>query len=157
MNNRVQKLALSRVLLAVVALLAVTPGGAQAQPTAPPVYVVLWFDTEDYILPQSDTAAGRVAEMLTRLRIKATFKLVGEKARVLEQRQRKDVISALLKHQIGYHSDTHSQQPTIAVYLQHAGWDDGAAEFERREGPGDKEIQRIFGRTPTCYGQPRSS
>ncbi len=157
MNNRVQKLALWRVFLVVAALLAVTAGDAQAQPADSPVYVVLWFDTEDYILPQSDDAAKHVAEMLTRLQIKATFKLVGEKARVLEQRRRKDVINALLKHEIGYHSDTHSQQPTIAVYLQNAGWTDGVAEFERREGPGVKDIQRIFGTTPTCYGQPGSS
>jgi hypothetical protein len=43
----------------------------------PPVYVTLWFDTEDYVLPQSDDAAKRVAEMLTRLGVKATFKVVG--------------------------------------------------------------------------------
>src|SRR5215471_11087639 len=98
-----------------------------------PVYVILWFDTEDYILPQSDTAAKRLAETLTRLGVRATFKVVGEKARTLEQRGRKDVIAALKKHEIGYHSNTHSQQPTVAVYLQHTGWEDGAAEFYRRE------------------------
>ena len=53
----------------------------------PPVYVTLWFDTEDYILPRSDDAAKRVAEILTRLGIKATFKVVGEKARTLERRR----------------------------------------------------------------------
>ena len=48
----------------------------------PPIYVTLWFDTEDYILPESDDAAKRLAEMLTRLGIKATFKVVGEKAQI---------------------------------------------------------------------------
>src|SRR6185295_4189499 len=84
----------------------------------PPVYVTLWFDTEDYILPQDDDAAKRLADMLTGLGVRATFKVVGEKARVLESRGRKDVIAALKRHDIGYHSNTHSQQPTIAVYLQ---------------------------------------
>ncbi|MCI0662225.1 MAG: polysaccharide deacetylase family protein, partial [Acidobacteria bacterium] len=125
-----------------------------AQNPTPPVYVTLWFDTEDYVLPQSDDAALRVAEMLTRLGVKATFKVVGEKARTLEQRGRKDVIAELKKHEIGYHSNTHSQQPTIAVYLQNTGWDDGSAEFYRREVQGVKDIQRIFGVTPSCYGQP---
>ncbi|MEP7271407.1 MAG: polysaccharide deacetylase family protein [Acidobacteriota bacterium] len=129
---------------------------ANAQ-NSPPIYVTLWFDTEDYILPQSDDAAKRVAEMLTRLGIKATFKVVGEKARTLERRGRHDVIAALKKHEIGYHSDTHSQQPTIAVYLQHTGWEDGAAEFYRREGQGVRDIERIFGVMPTCYGQPGAS
>jgi len=128
-----------------------------AQTPAPPIYVTLWFDTEDYILPQSDDAAKRVAEMLTRLGVRATFKVVGEKARVLEQRGRRDVIAALKKHEIGYHSNTHSQQPTSAVYLQHAGWEDGSAEFYRREVQGVRDIQRIFGVTPSCYGQPGSS
>ncbi len=122
-----------------------------------PVYVTLWLDTEDYVLPQSDDAAKRLAEMLTRLNVKATFKVVGEKARTLERRGRKDVIAALKKHEIGYHTDTHSQQPTIAVYLQHMGWDDGAAEFYRREAKGALDIERIFGVKPVCYGQPGAS
>ena len=122
-----------------------------------PIYVTLWFDTEDYILPQSDDAAKRLAEMLTRLGIKATFKVVGEKARVLEQRGRKDVIAALKKHEIGYHSNYHSIHPTPAEYLQNTEWDEGVAEFYRREISGVKDIQRIFGVMPSCYGQPGSS
>jgi peptidoglycan/xylan/chitin deacetylase (PgdA/CDA1 family) len=122
-----------------------------------PVYVTLWFDTEDYILPQDDDATKRLADLLTRLDVPATFKIVGEKARVLERRGRKDVIAALKRHDIGYHSNTHSQQPTIAVYLQHAGWEDGRAEFRRREEQGVKDVTRIFGMTPSAYGQPGSS
>lgn len=122
-----------------------------------PIYVTLWFDTEDYVLPQSDDAAKRLAETLTRLGVRATFKIVGEKARTLEQRGRKDVIAALKKHEIGYHANTHSGQPTIAVYLQHTGWEDGSAEFYRREVQGVKDLERIFGVTPTCYGQPGSA
>ncbi len=124
---------------------------------SPPINVTLWFDTEDYILPESDDAAKRLAEMLTRLGIKATFKIVGEKARVLEQRGRKDVIEALKKHEIGYHSNLHSQHPTPAEYLQNTDWDEGVAEFYRRESQGVKDIQRIFGQTLSCYGQPGSS
>src|SRR5439155_11322656 len=37
------------------------------------------------------------------------------------------------------------------------GWDDGVAEFDRREGPGFEDVKRIFGVTPSCYGQPGSS
>lgn len=144
-------------LLRAMTALASDPDNGRVRAIPPYVYVILWFDTEDYILPQSDDAAKHLAEMLTRLGVKATFKVVGEKARVLEKRGRRDVISALLKHEIGYHSNTHSQQPTIAVYLQNAGWEDGIAEFERREGQGVKDIERIFGVSPTCYGQPGNS
>src|SRR5215218_11156175 len=124
---------------------------------AAPIYVTLWFDTEDYLLPQDDDATKRLAEMLTGLGVRATFKIVGEKARVLERRRRQDVIAALGRHDIGYHSDTHSQQPTIAVYLQNAGWDDGRAEFYRREVQGVRDVERIFGVTPVAYGQPGSA
>jgi hypothetical protein len=130
---------------------------ARAQEQAGKVYVVLWFDTEDYILPASDAAALRIAEFLSSEGIRGTFKVVGEKARTLERRKRTDVIAALKKHEIGYHSNYHSVQPTPALYLSHLGWDDGVAEFDRREGPGRADIERVFGVAPTCYGQPGSS
>jgi hypothetical protein len=119
--------------------------------------VVLWFDTEDYILPQSDDAAKRIAEILTREGVRATFKVVGEKGRTLERRGRRDVLAALARHEIGYHANTHSQHPTVAEYESKLNWDEGAREFTRRERPGFEDLRRIFGRAPTCYGQPGSS
>src|SRR5882672_6769545 len=86
-----------------------------------PVYVVLWFDTEDYIEPAADDAAMRLANDLTSMGVRATFKVVGEKARMLESRGRADVIRALSAHNIGYHSDFHSIQPAPAVYLRRLG------------------------------------
>lgn len=130
---------------------------AAALPAKGPVYVVLWFDTEDYIEPAADDAALRIATDLENLGVRATFKVVGEKARVLEARGRRDVIRALSRHDVGYHSNFHSIQPTPALYLRDMGWFDGAAEFERRERPGLVDLQRIFGVTPSCYGQPGSS
>jgi hypothetical protein len=53
---------------------------------AGPVYVVLWFDTEDYIEPAADDAVLHLARDLTGLGVRATFKVVGEKARVLAAR-----------------------------------------------------------------------
>lgn len=124
---------------------------------AGPVYVVLWFDTEDYVEPAADDAALRIARDLTALGVRATFKIVGEKARVLEQRDRRDVIRALALHDIGYHSNFHSIPPAPSVYLRDLGYVEGAAEFERRERSGALEVQRIFGVRPSCYGQPGSS
>jgi hypothetical protein len=122
-----------------------------------PVYVALWFDTEDYIEPAADDAALRIANDLTNEGVRATFKVVGERARVLESRGRRDVIQALSRHDIGYHSNWHSVHPTPAEYLVHFGYVEGAAEFERREGPGVADVRRVFGRQPSCYGQPGNS
>ena len=122
-----------------------------------PVYVILWFDTEDYVLPQSDDSAKRIAEFLTSQGIHATFKVVGEKARTLERRHREDVIAALNKHAVVYHSNYHSWRVSPAEFEQFLDWQDGVEEFIRREQPGIDSIRRIFGRMPTAYGQPGSS
>src|SRR3954468_6789887 len=148
---------MKNIKLCLLLILALCASLRSLQSAPAPVYVTLWFDTEDYILTEDDDAAKRLAEMLTRNGVRATFKVVGEKARVLERRGRTDVIAALKRHDIGYHSNTHSQQPTVAVYLQNAGWDEGRAEFKRREESGAKDIQRIFGVTPVAYGQPGSA
>ena len=127
---------------------------------APPakVDVILWFDTEDYLLPAADDSAKRLAEMLSQRGIRATFKVVGEKARVLERRGRADVIAALRKHDIGYHSNLHSVHPAPAEYLADCGLLDGVAEFVRHERQGAADVRRIFGRERlACYGQPGSS
>lgn len=122
------------------------------------VDVFLSFDTEDYLLPASDDAAKRLAELLTERGIRATFRVVGEKARVLERRGRNDVIAALVKHDIGYHTDLHSVHPTPAEYLSECGLLDGVAEFVRREKQGAADVRRIFGRKRlSCYCQPGSS
>src|SRR6266568_4580539 len=97
-----------------------------AEKTGPPtVDVVLWFDTEDYLLPADDDAAKRLAELLTERGIRATFKIVGEKGRTLERRGRHDVIAALKKHAIGYHANFHSVHPTPSEYLAECGLLDG--------------------------------
>jgi hypothetical protein len=124
---------------------------------ASPVYVVLWFDTEDYIEPAADDAALRIAGDLTALGVHATFKVVGEKARVLESRGRRDVIAALSKHAIGYHSNWHSVHPAPAEYLVRLGYLEGAQEFERRETSGVADLKRVFSSLPVCYGQPGNS
>ncbi len=135
----------------------VLSSSAHAAESAAKVYVLLWFDTEDYLLPASDDAALHLARFLSGEGIRATFKVVGEKARTLQRRHRTDVIAALQRHEIGFHSNFHSTQPSPAMYLSQLGWDEGVQEFDRREGPGRADVERIFGQAPTCYGQPGSS
>jgi hypothetical protein len=128
------------------------------RPHDAPVYVLFWFDTEDYLLPADDDAAKRLADLLTERGIRATFKVVGEKARVLERRGRTDVIVALKRHAIGYHANFHSVHPTPAEYEAECGLLDGVAEFARREGRGAADVRRVFGvERLACYGQPGSS
>jgi len=121
------------------------------------VFVVVWFDYEDYIQPRSDDAALRIAELLSDYGIKATFKIAGKKLEDILQREREDVIDALARHSVGYHTYDHSVHPTVAEYLKRMGWDSGGREFERREAKGVNLIREVFGAPPSCYGQPGSA
>jgi len=146
-------------LLALATIALIVPVRLLAQvPPPPEIDVILWFDTEDYLSPSDDDADKRLAEMLSQRHLRATFKIVGEKARVLEKRGRRDVIEALKQHCIGFHGNYHSVHPAPAEYLADCGLLDGMAEFTRREGPGAADVRRIFG-VPflACYGQPGSS
>ena len=61
-----------------------------ARPAQPPAkaYVILWFDTEDYVLPASDDAALQVADILPH-RVPGNVQGGRRKARTLERRGRK--------------------------------------------------------------------
>jgi hypothetical protein len=92
-----------------------------------------------------------IAEFFSQQGVRATFKLVGEKARVLERRQRTDVIDALARHEIGYHSNTHREQPTPAVYESVLDWGSGGEEFNRRERPGFDDLTRRLAAIDRAY------
>ncbi len=115
-------------------------------------YVLFWFDVEDYLTPASDDALLGLLHCFERHGVQATWKVVGEKARVLEERGRHDVIRALQRQDIGYHTDNHSQHPVLAEYLRDAGWDDGVEEVMRRERPGYEDLVQILGPSST-FGQ----
>src|SRR4029077_19295561 len=123
-------ISMRKILAGLICLMACAVLAGETKP--PEVDVILWVDTEDYLLPADDDASKRLAEMLTQRGIRATFKVVGEKARVLERRGRHDVIEALKKHDIGYHANFHSVHPTPSEYLAECGLLDGMAEFVRR-------------------------
>lgn len=122
-----------------------------------PVYITLWFDTEDYVSPEPDQAIPRLCQILEKHGVRATFKLIAEKARDLQRKGQFDVIRALKKHDLGFHTQTHSQPPLIPQYLEYAGWEGGIEEFDARERAGVADLKRIFNTPPLCYGQPGNS
>lgn len=123
-------------------------------------YIVLWFDVEDYIAPQSDDALLWLLNLLSEMGIPATLKFVGERVRALQRRRRNDVLSRVRQSELfdaGYHTDMHSVHPTVAEYLEGLGWDEGVAEFERRERDGFETVKEAFDKPVVCYGQPGAS
>jgi len=119
----------------------------------PKVQACFWFDVEDYITPESDDALKALLDIFEERGARGTWKLVGEKYRVLRSRQRKDIIEALHRQDVGYHTDNHSQHPTISEYARGLSWQAGADEFAAREWCGFEELRQEFGAI-SCYGQP---
>src|SRR5437879_2148609 len=136
---------LIRTLLVFVVMLpfSTLQHGLAVETREPAVDVILWFDTEDYLLPADDDASKRLAEMLTERNIRGTFKLVGEKARVLENRGRRDVIAALTKHDVGCPAGWRSGPPTPSESPAEVGGREGIAEFVRHEGGGAAGVRLI--------------
>jgi len=132
------------LVLTVVVLAA----GCPARPGTRKPFVVVTFDTEDYITPESeliDDIPKWLAETMTEEGVTGTFFVIGEKARSLEQRGRRDVIAAMAKHDIGSHTNFGSVHPTVTEELEKAGWDDGVRLMREQESAGIRELGRIFG------------
>lgn len=122
-------------------------GGLKAATTSKPRLVVT-FDTEDYISPAAegiDDIPKWLAETMTEEGVTGTFFVIGEKARSLEKRGRRDVIAAMAKHDIGSHTSLGSVHPTVTEQLEKAGWDDGVALMAGQEASGIADLERIFG------------
>ncbi len=77
--------------------------------------------------------------------------------RKLQERQRYDVIQSLKLHDIGYHTEYHCVHPLVAEYERGKSMEEGALEFEKREGKGIRDIRSTFGVNSSCYGQPGDS
>ncbi|WP_135546654.1 polysaccharide deacetylase family protein [Paenibacillus cymbidii] len=118
------------------------------------VKVLLWFDVEDYITPQSRESFLAVLRMLNERGVKGIFKIVGEKARVLLEHGRTDIAEALAPHEIGYHTNLHSQHPVMSEYLEPVGFAEGAALFDAKERVGLDDVARFTGKASMTFGQP---
>jgi len=117
-------------------------------PGKPKPFVVVTFDTEDYISPETehiDDIPKWLAETMTEEGVTGTFFVIGEKARSLETRGRHDVIAAMAKHDIGSHTNFGSIHPTVTEELEKAGWGDGVRLMLEQESAGIKALERIFG------------
>lgn len=116
--------------------------------------VLLRLDTEDPFTPQSDDATLFLANALAQRGIRATFPVTTWKAQALAARARTDVLSALSRHALGFHSTTHSRHPTIAEALEATADDAAVAAFGDREAAGARRLAEILDAPLCCYTQP---
>lgn len=121
------------------------------------VKVILSLDSEDYETPASDDAEKWWAETILSCGATASTCVVGELARALRERGRRDVLEAMSRLEVCYHSDMHSFHPTHAEYLDEMGWNDGVAEVIARESKGVADVAYILGQWPAAYCKPGNS
>jgi hypothetical protein len=131
------------LLVAIMAVAAACPGRTERPKTS----LVVTFDTEDYITPEAegiDDIPKWLAETMTEEGVTGTFFVIGEKARSLEKRGRRDVIAAMARHDIGSHTNFGSIHPTVTEKLETAGWVQGyTVMLQEREGL--RDLEQIFG------------
>lgn len=137
----------NRTLVRLMIILAFA-AACSGPPKKPKMFLVVTFDTEDYITPEAehiDDIPKWLAEIMTEEGVTGTFFVIGEKARSLEKRGRRDVIAAMARHDIGSHTNFGSIHPTVTEELEKAGWDDGMRRMQEQESAGIEELERIFG------------
>lgn len=134
-------------LVALGLVFAIGMVGSRSSPNSQ-MALVLNFDVEDYTTPASegiDEIPKWLAEIMSQEGVTGTFFVIGEKARSLESRGRRDVIAAMAKHDIGSHTNHGSIHPTITEQLEKAGWEDGVRLMVEQESAGIRDLERIFG------------
>jgi len=76
--------------------------------------LLLTFDVEDFINPNAIFALQKILESLQKYNLKAIFFITAHMAEKLSNYPK--IIDSLKKHEIGYHSSSHSVHPTIPEY-----------------------------------------
>jgi hypothetical protein len=111
------------------------------------MFLVVNFDVEDYVTPESegiDDIPKWLAEIMSEEGVTGTFFVIGEKARSLEKRGRRDVIAAMAKHDIGSHTNFGSIHPTVTEELEKVDWENGVRRMDDQESAGFRDLGRIF-------------
>ena len=120
--------------------------------------IIMSFDTEDFTDPASNDVLLRIAKALTERGVQACFGLLGEKARFIRDLGRSDVVEALSRHDICYHTDNHFLFPDplatptfMSEYVEERSWDEAVRRLAATEAEGLRDIEELFGRRPTTY------
>ncbi len=147
------QLKLINFLLSGIVIIALSTCSAKKEemPINEKTPMVICFDVEDYTSPESagmDDIPKWLAEIMSDEGVTGSFFVIGEKARMMEKRGRKDVIEAMARHDIGSHTNFGSIHPTVTEILENASWDKGTEEMLTNETIGFDDLERIFGQRP---------
>jgi len=118
---------------------------------------MLCLDIEDPITMRSHLAAQWITEEITKADLKASCFLVAEKVRAWERLGLREVIEAVKRHDLAFHSSRHSFHPTISEISEALPAQAGAEMLYGWERPGWEEAERIMGKPINHWGLTGSS
>jgi hypothetical protein len=110
--------------------------------------IALFSDVEDIFNPPefgNDDSIKEVATILTEEGLRANFMVIGERALVLKQRGRKDVVDSLAPHEVGLHTRS-AYHPEVPEYVAGKTWEEGVSECLKHEREGTEIIRDVFGK-----------
>lgn len=116
------------------------------------VDVVFAYDVEDVSHPASDDALLQLCRIHSEEGVPASMFVAGEKARVMRQRGRKDVLDALAEHEISYHGNYWGDFPEPAVrYGARLPFDEAVKLALYVEARGLQDVAEITGKFPVAW------
>jgi hypothetical protein len=128
-----------------------TPGGKAPAKRREPEHrldTALFFDVEDIFSPAelgNDDSIKQLATILTEEGLRGNFMIIGDRALVLKERGRKDVIDSLGPHEVGLHTRS-ARHPEVPEYVAGKSWKEGVSECLKREREGSEIIRDVFGK-----------
>lgn len=114
--------------------------------------VILCHDTEDVYTPAEygmDDVPKRLAETYTEEGLTANFMVIAQRARVLRDRGRDDVIAAMRRHCIGVHT-LYDGAPYDAVIAAERDWAGGLEAVRQMETEAHRTVAEVFDTEPVC-------
>ncbi len=113
--------------------------------------VILSFATETAGSSVIADMFKNMADFLYANKLRGNFHLTGDFARALRKHNRRDVIKALARHEIGYHCNHHGARPFMGGYCEREPWRQSVATWLAEETPGMKILEELFNRRPMYY------
>jgi hypothetical protein len=110
--------------------------------------VGIFMDVEDIFSPPelgNDDSIKELATILSQEGLRANFLFIGDRALLLRERGRQDVIDSLASHDVGLHTRS-ARHPTSPEYVAGKNWEEGVAESLKYEREGAEIIRTVFGK-----------
>ena len=114
--------------------------------------VVFAFDVEDVYNEASDDALLKLCRIFTDEEVPLSLFVAGEKARVIRQRGRRDVVEAMRQHEISYHGNYWGDFPEPALrYGVRLPFEEAVSFALIVESKGLHDIAEITGQFPVAW------